>query len=74
MAFHVLNAWEEKMEVEGTTNAVLKVVTCDMFEFNLDQTELCREQTPRKCLDEILPTSFGAFRFYFCLSENVQSV
>lgn len=34
------------MEVEGTTNAVIKVVTCDMFEFDLSQTELNQQKTP----------------------------
>lgn len=50
MAFHVLNAWEEKVEVEGTTNAVLKVVTSDMFEFDLDQNELNKEMKPGACV------------------------
>lgn len=50
MAFHVLNAWEEKVEVEGTTNTVLKVVTCDLFEINLDQNELVGEQPPGACV------------------------
>eukprot|EP00752_Nemacystus_decipiens_P007044 g6317.t1 len=44
VAFHVLNAWEEKVQVDGTTNAVLKVVTCDMFELDLDQKALNQRQ------------------------------
>lgn len=51
MAFHVLNSWEEKVEVEGTTNSVLKVVTCDMFEFDLDQNELNNiQEAPGACV------------------------
>eukprot|EP00903_Cladosiphon_okamuranus_P013500 g12574.t1 len=49
-AFHVLNAWEEEVEVEGegNTNRVLKIVTCDLFEFDLDPNELInqKEQPP----------------------------
>ena len=49
-AFHVLNAWEEKVEVEGTTNAVIKIVTCDMFDFELDQNTLNKEMQPGACV------------------------
>ena len=58
MAFHVVNAWEETVEVEGqdggpaTTNAVVKVATCDMFEFNLDLTAYMTEPSA----GELAPT------------------
>lgn len=52
MAFHVLNAWEENVEVEGTANAVLKVVTCDLFEINLDldKGKVDGEMPPGACV------------------------
>eukprot|EP00903_Cladosiphon_okamuranus_P013499 g12573.t1 len=43
-AFHVLNAWEEEVDVGGATNTVLKIVTCDLFDFNLDQDENFNEK------------------------------
>ncbi|CAM9960416.1 unnamed protein product [Ectocarpus sp. 6 AP-2014] len=46
MTFHVVNAWEEQVEANGTTTTVLKVVTCDMFELSLDQNDLNQETTP----------------------------
>ncbi|CAN0275331.1 unnamed protein product [Ascophyllum nodosum] len=45
MAFHVLNAWEDKVETQGpdgraaTTQSVLKVVTCNLFEIDMDDLE-----------------------------------
>ncbi|CAN0407534.1 unnamed protein product, partial [Ectocarpus sp. 8 AP-2014] len=45
MTFHVVNAWEEQVEANGTTTTVLKVVTCDMFELSLDQNDLNQETT-----------------------------
>lgn len=42
MAFHVLNAWEE--EVGSST--VVKVVTCDFAEMDLDQVALAEDMTP----------------------------
>lgn len=44
--FHTLNAWEEKVGVEGGTNTVVKVVTCDLFDFDLDQKKLMSEMPP----------------------------
>lgn len=46
MAFHVLNAWEERVEINGTTSTQLKVVTCDLFEINLEQTKLLKDSSP----------------------------
>eukprot|EP00752_Nemacystus_decipiens_P006247 g5634.t1 len=45
-AFHVLNAWEEKVEIDGTLNAVIKIVTCDTFELDADQNELKKPLKP----------------------------
>lgn len=42
MAFHTLNAWEDTVEVEDpttgekATQSVLKVITCDFFEMDLN--------------------------------------
>ncbi|CAM9773413.1 unnamed protein product [Ascophyllum nodosum] len=42
VAFHVLNAWEDKVETQGpnggqaTTQSVLKVVTCNLSEIDLE--------------------------------------
>lgn len=46
MTFHVVNAWEEQVETNGTTTTVVKVVTCDLFELSLDQNDLNQETTP----------------------------
>lgn len=41
-AFHVLNAWEERIEVKAQAGAapidhsVVKIISCDMFEFDLE--------------------------------------
>lgn len=55
MAFHVLNAWEEKAEADGRVGdtatcdtTVVKVVTCDVFEFNIDFVEAVKDMTPGK--------------------------
>lgn len=42
MAFHVLNSWEE--EVNSST--VVKVITCDYSEIDLDQITLADDMTP----------------------------
>ena len=52
MAFHVLNAWEETVDVEvqdgaaPTTNTVVKVVTCDMFKFSMDLEDYMADVSP----------------------------
>lgn len=46
VAFHALNAWEEKVDVDGQTNTVVKVITCDFFELDLDQNELSKDLSP----------------------------
>lgn len=41
-AFHVLNAWEERVEAKGqaevapTYQSLVKIITCDMFEFDFE--------------------------------------
>lgn len=45
VAFHVLNAWEEKVE----SNTVVKVVTCDYSELNLDPATMARYLTTGGC-------------------------
>lgn len=42
MAFHVLNSWEEEVD-SGT---VVKVITCDYSEIDLDQITLADDMTP----------------------------
>ncbi|CAM9253945.1 unnamed protein product, partial [Scytosiphon promiscuus] len=46
MAFHVLNAWEEKVEMNGIVHTQLKVVTCDLFEIDLEQSKLLNDLSP----------------------------
>lgn len=48
MAFHVLNAWEDNIEVDGsdgaapTSQSVVKIVTCDTFELNMDFSKVVK--------------------------------
>ena len=49
-AFHVLNAWEEQVKAKSSAggtapayHSVVKIITSDMFEFELDYTKVERD-------------------------------
>ena len=61
----MLNAWEETVEVGGqdgaapTKNAVVKIVTCDMFEFSLELTEMMQSTSTGELASDQIDTIRG---------------
>ncbi len=79
MTFHVLNAWEEKVEVDGSINTVIKVVSCDQFEISLDPSDMMHLSPGAHALGVLLVLFCGLlFRLFFffvvltkcCCSRN----
>jgi len=56
---HVLNAWEEKVGVDGSTNTVVKIITCDQFELDLNPSEIMATHPPGTCAWHSLCTLLG---------------
>lgn len=80
ITFHVMNAWEEKTHVDGNdgeapmSRSVVKIITCDHFEFSIDLVERKELMTPGKGESEALRKAYFIARaghgLFPCVSSN----